>query len=210
MLQQARFYSNNVIYDEQRDRLGAVATPITTLIPGNDAVFNTYSLYQDVNMQRTPTIASQTCHQPNLPRQNSATPPLIVQPPAPRRRRGDDSDTDFTPRPAQRRRHRRVPDDLPPEQKPDLLRKLNAFQNKWNKMFPDKPCVECGTLLLPRNRKPKTFHDDHVYGITRAFNLLLTGDYVIHCETCFKNPQPPVDVGPLCWYHKVPIAIGVY
>ena len=198
MPQQARFYGYNIIYDEQRDRLGAVATPITTFVPGTDAVLNTYSLYQNVNMQRTPTIASQPSRQPNLPRENTATPPLMVQPPARRRRRREDSDGDFTQRPAQqRRRHRRGRDDLPPEQKPDLLRKLRAFKDKWNKMFPDKPCVECGTLLLPRNRKPKAFEHGHVYGITRAFRLPVSGDSVIHCETCFKNPQAPVDVGPL-------------
>ncbi|KAN0081979.1 hypothetical protein V8E54_003277 [Elaphomyces granulatus] len=93
-----------------------------------------------------------------------------IQPRA-RRRSAENSDEDLTQRPAQRRRHRRVPDDLPPEQKPDLVRKLNVFKDKWNKMFPDKPCAECGTLLLPRNRKLKAFNDGHVYGLTRAFGL---------------------------------------
>ncbi|KAN0070380.1 hypothetical protein V8E54_011249, partial [Elaphomyces granulatus] len=114
-----------------------------------------------------------------------------------RRRREDNSDEDFAQRPAQRRRHRHVPDDLPSEQKPDLMRKLKAFKDKWNKMFPNKPCVECGTLLLPRNRKLKPFEDGHVYGLTHAFGLPVSGDSVIHCETCFRNARPPINVGPL-------------
>jgi hypothetical protein len=108
-----------------------------------------------------------------------------IQPRA-RRRIAENSDEDLTQRPAQRRRHRRVPDDLPPEQKPDLVRKLNVFKDKWNKMFPDKPCAECGTLLLPRNRKLKAFNDGHVYGLTRAFGLRVNGDSVIHCDLLRK------------------------
>jgi len=188
MPQQTRFYSYNIIRDEQRDRLRAVATPITAMAPGNGAVLNTYSLYQDINMQQPPAIAP-----PTLPRGDIAN---QIQPRT-RRRRAENSDHDLTQRPAQRRRHRRVPDDLPRERKPDLVRKLNSFKDKWNKMFPDKPCAECGTLLLPRNRKLKAFDDGHVYGLTRAFGLRVNGDSVIHCETCFGNPQPPVDVGPL-------------
>jgi hypothetical protein len=197
MPQQARFHSYNVIHDEQRDRLRAVAVSIATFAPGDGAVLNTYSLYQDVNMRPTPAITLRPPRQPTPRRENTATSPLVVQPTACRRRRDSDSDRDFNPRPAQRRRHRRIRNDLPPEQKPDLLRKLKAFKDGWNKMFPDKPYVECGTLLLPRNRKSKTFEDGHIYGITRAFRLSVHGDSVIQCETCFKNPQDPVDVGPL-------------
>jgi len=51
--------------------------------------------------------------------------------------------------------------------------------------------------VLPRKRKLKAFDDGHVYDLTRAFGLRVNGDSVIHCETCFGNPQPPVDVGPL-------------
>jgi hypothetical protein len=112
MPRQGRFYSYNIIRNEQRDRLEAVATPIATLVPGHDALFNTYSLYQNVN------TGSRRRREDNSDE--------------------DNSDEDLTPRPAQRRRHRCVDCDLPPEEKPDLL----------NKMFPDKPCVECGTLLL--------------------------------------------------------------
>ena len=77
------------------------------------------------------------------------------------------------------------------------MRKLKAFKDKWNKIFPDKPCVECGTLLLPRNRKLKTFEDGHVYGLTHAFGLPVNGNSVIHCETCFRNPRAPYK-GPSC------------
>jgi hypothetical protein len=56
MPQQTRFYGYNIIHDEQRDRLGAVAVPIATSLAGAGAVLNTYSLYQDVNIQRTPAI----------------------------------------------------------------------------------------------------------------------------------------------------------
>jgi hypothetical protein len=210
MPRQGRFYSYNMIRNDQRDRLEAVATPIATLVPGHDALFNTYSLYQNVNMQQPSPIAAQPSSLTNLPRENTANPPTnpssIVQTGLRRRREDnsdednsneDNSDEDFTQRSAQRRRHRHIRDDLPAEQKPDLMRKLKAFKDKWNKMFPDKPCVECGTLLLPRNRKLKTFEDGHVYGLTHAFGLPVNGNSVIHCETCFRNPRPPINVGPL-------------
>jgi hypothetical protein len=67
-------------------------------------------------------------------------------------------------------------------------------------MFPDKLCAEYDILLLPRNRKLKAFQDGHIYGITQVFNLLVHRDSIIHCKICFKNPQPPVDVGPLSQY----------
>jgi hypothetical protein len=190
MPQQTRFYSYNIIRDEQRDRLRAVAAPITAM---NGAVLNTYSLYQDINMQQPPAIGFRPSPPPNLPHGDMANP---IQSRT-RRRSAENPVEDPTQRPAQRRRHRRVLDDLPPEHKPDLVRKLFTFKDKWNKMFPDKPCAECGTLLLPRNRKLKAFDDGHVYGLTRAFGLQVNSNSVIHCETCFRNPQPPVNVGPL-------------
>jgi hypothetical protein len=71
MPQQTRFRSYNIINDEQRHRLGAVTAPIATQIPDDVAVLNTYSLYQDVNTQRTTAIASRLSPPPNLPRQNT-------------------------------------------------------------------------------------------------------------------------------------------
>ena len=137
MPQQTRFYSYNIIRDEQRDRLRAVATPITAMAPGNGAVLNTYSLYQDINMQQPPAIAPRPSSPPNLLCGDMVNPIQLRT----RRRSAETPAEDLTQRPTQRRRHRRVLDDLPPEHKPDLVRKLFAFKDKWNKMFPDKSPV---------------------------------------------------------------------
>ena len=41
MPQQTRFYGYNIIHDEQRDRLGAVAAPIATSLAGAGAILHT-------------------------------------------------------------------------------------------------------------------------------------------------------------------------
>jgi hypothetical protein len=109
MPQQARFCSYNLTLDEQRERLRAVATPIATSVPGNNAVLNAYSLYQGVNMNQPPATASRMSPPPNPMHENTANPPLVVQPQARRRGRADNSEEDFTGRPAQRCGHRYVP-----------------------------------------------------------------------------------------------------
>jgi hypothetical protein len=171
MPQQTKFYSYNIIRDEQRDRLKAVAIPVTRSVFDNSTFFNTYSLYQHINTQHTPITASQESQQHNLQHDNTRTPLEITQSTINHKRKDRDSDEDFNPGPSQRCRHRSIRRDLPSEQKLNFLRKLKSFKDKWNKMFPDKPCAECGTLLLPRNRKLKAFQDGHIYGITRVFNL---------------------------------------
>jgi hypothetical protein len=50
MPQQTKFYSYNIIRDEQCDRLKTVATPILRSVPTNGTFFNTYSLYQHINI----------------------------------------------------------------------------------------------------------------------------------------------------------------
>jgi hypothetical protein len=197
MPQQTRFSSYNIITDDQRNRLNAIAVPISTSLPNSNATLNTYSLYQDVNRHHPPAITSPPFPSPNPLARNPSPPPVTTQSNSLRRRRENVSDTDSIERPPQRRRHRATPQDLPPERRPDFMRTLTAFKDKWNKMFPDKPCVECGTLLLPRNRKPKAFEDGHVYGLTRAFGLPINGDTAIHCHKCYQNPQTPVNAGPL-------------
>ena len=151
MPQQMKFFSYNIIRDDQRDRLKAIAVPIISSAPGNNATFNTYSLYQHVNSQSIPVISSQLSYQHNQQHKSVTTPSQIIQSITHRRKRDEDSDHDLNPRLTQRRRHKRVCHDLPPEQKPDFLRKLKTFKEKWNTIFPDRPCVECGTLLLPRH-----------------------------------------------------------
>src|SRR5436190_20352491 len=44
-----QFLSYNIINDEQRQRIRALAVPICSFAPDSDALFNTYSLYQEVN-----------------------------------------------------------------------------------------------------------------------------------------------------------------
>jgi hypothetical protein len=76
------------------------------------------------------------------------------------------------------------------------------FKDRWNKEFPDTPCAECATLLLPRNRKQRAFQDNHEYGITRVFGVLVAGESggVILCDNCCNEPQAPIDCGqvPQC------------
>lgn len=77
---------------------------------------------------------------------------------------------------------------------------MRRFKEKFNKEFPDKYCVKCGTLLLQQHRKKKPFSEHHVYRVTKAFNLRVRGDRannVILCKDCNKEAQSPIDVGAL-------------
>src|SRR4051812_37747334 len=51
MPQLGRFYSYNIANDDQRDRLHSVGVSLSSIAPGHDHLFNTYSLYQDINQR---------------------------------------------------------------------------------------------------------------------------------------------------------------
>src|SRR5579871_161595 len=168
MPQLGRFYSYNIINDEQRDKIHGAGVSLRSIAPGYDHLFNTYSLYQDMNQR----ILGNRPQAPSLNTNSGNTITVIgaleLQPTGNRRRPRQDSDEDFDPRPTRRRRaHRAIRRDLPPELQPDLLRNMKRFKEKFNKEFPDKYCVECGTLLLRRHRKKKPFNEHHVYGLLR-------------------------------------------
>jgi hypothetical protein len=201
MPQLGRFYSHNIVNDDQRDRLRSVGVSLNSIAPGQDHLFNTYSLYQDINQRIPGSRLLATSLDTNSRDTITAIGAPELQPTGRRRRPRQDSDEDFEPRPTRRRRaHRAIRRGLPPEQQPDLLRNIRRFKEKFNKEFPDKYCVECGTLLLQRHRKKKPFSEHHVYGVTKAFNLRVRGDSVnnvILCEVCDREAQPPIDVGAL-------------
>ena len=90
--------------------------------------------------------------------------------------------------------------DIVPEHQQRFVNKMKAFKTRWNKAFPDKACVECGTLLLPRNRVKKPRDPTHIYGMTAVFGCPIRTPVVILCKPCFKNPGCPVDCGriPQC------------
>src|SRR5204863_148376 len=76
-----------------------------------------------------------------------------------------------------RRRHH--VQDIAPEHQRRFVNKMRAFKTRWNKAFPDKACVECGTLLLPRNRVKKVRDLTHIYGMTAVFG----------CPIRMQNPR---------------------
>jgi hypothetical protein len=115
MPQQTKFYSYNIIRDEQRDRLKAVAMPILRSIPANGTFFNIYSLYQHVNTQPISIVDLQESQQQNLQHSNTRTPPRVIQPTIGHKKKNEDLDEDFNPRPSQRRCHRSIRHDLPSE-----------------------------------------------------------------------------------------------
>jgi hypothetical protein len=129
MPQQTRLSSYNIITNDQRNRLNAIAVPISTSLPNSNATLNTYSLYQDVNRHHPPAITSPPFPSPNLLARNPSPPPVTTQSNSLRRRRENVSDTDSIERPPQRRRHRATPQDLPPERRPDFMRTLTALSS---------------------------------------------------------------------------------
>jgi hypothetical protein len=185
-----QFLSYNIVNDEQRQRIRAIAIPTRSFIPDSNTLFNTYSLYQEVN-QRNRTRWPHTTngqatgnHQPEIESTGY-------------RRRNRQSSIDESP-PSRRRRI----EEVPVEKQPKFIRKSKTFKDRWNKEFPDKPCVECATLLLPRHRKFRDFDEDHEYGITKVFGMPVQvyESKVIVCESCYSHPKHPIDCGtpPLC------------
>jgi hypothetical protein len=113
-------------------------------------------------------------------------------------RRRRDPDPDFRVAVGSRRQsRRRLHPIVPTEQQPRFIRKLKTFTDRWNTEFPDTPCVECGTLLLPRHRQSRAFRQDHIYGISKVFGVPVSGESgaVVLCKECVSSPRPPVDCG---------------
>lgn len=198
----AHFYSYNIASDGQLRTLNAIPQRLRDIAGDNPTLFDTWSLNQAMNNEERMALRITARH-------NVAGTVIEVDIPAPplgprrRRRRGSDasSDSDFyVPPPARRLRRQEDEIHTPVEARQAFIAKRAAFKQKWNKAFPDTPCVECGTLLLPRHRRTATRNLDHVYGITRVFDIEVTDPIVVLCKTCFRNPQPPIDVGvqPQC------------
>lgn len=188
-----QFYSYNVITDEQRERLRAIRQPLHTFALDNPTLFDTWALNQNVN--------NISVHPHITQRHNIDGTVIEVNAPAaparPRRRRPtsvSSDDPDFVNAPPRRYR-RRDAQELPIEKQRRFILKRNSFKNRWNKEFPDKPCAECGILLLPRHRKIRSFVEDHVYGITRVFGIPVHGPLIILCNICIDEPRPPINVG---------------
>jgi hypothetical protein len=192
-----QFYSYNMIATEQQNRLTRIQQPLHEYARDNPSLFNTWSINERLN--RTAAQAMIT------PRHDIRGTVIELDTPtaAPTQRRlrthppNDETGSDFRPggprsqAPRSNHSHRLVV-----EKRVEFLRKLRSFKTNWNRHFPDKPCVECGTLLLPRHRKSRRIIPDHVYGITRVFGIRVHGPKVVLCQKCTETPQEPVDVGP--------------
>jgi hypothetical protein len=192
-----QFFSYNIASDAQLERIQTIPRQIADIANDNPTLFNTWSLNEAVN-NRTGTERRITArHNINGSVIEVDHNPERAQPGRRRRRRSDassDSDFHISP-PAPRRRRQEDPLNIPVEERPAFIAKRTSFKEKWNKAFPDEPCVECGTLLLPRYRKTTTRNIHHVYGITRVFGIAVDEPLVVLCKTCFTDPQPPIDVG---------------
>ena len=108
-------------------------------------------------------------------------------------RRRRDPDPDFRVAVASRRQsRRRLHPIVPTEQQPRFIHKLKTFTDRWNTEFPDTPCVECGTLLLPRHRQSRAFRQDHIYGISKVFGVPVSGESgaVVLCKECVYYTPP--------------------
>lgn len=193
----AQFYSYNIASNVQIERFQLLRQPLQGLANDNPGLFNTWALNQAINHQDGMAQRITARHDINGTVIEVDAPAGAVGIGRRRRRRSDAlSDSDFDIYlPARRRRRQEDPVDTPVEARQAFVAKQAAFKGKWNKAFPDTPCVECGTLLLPRHRKNATRNVDHVYGITRVFNIEVTDPIVVLCKTCFTDPQPPIDVG---------------
>src|SRR5436190_5893623 len=185
-----QFLSYNIVNEEQRQQIRAIAVPICSFALNSNALFNTYSLYQEVNQD------SRSRH-PHTTSSQAVENRLLEIGSTGRRRRSQESSGDESP-PTRRRRI----EEVPVEKQPKFIRKLRTFKDRWNKEFPDKPCVECATLLLPRHRKFRNFDENHQYGIARVFAMPIqvSQGKVIVCEPCYSHPRSPIDCGipPLC------------
>jgi hypothetical protein len=198
----AQFFSYNIASNNQVERLQLIRQPLFGLQHENPSLFTTWALNQNVN--------NQTRTEQRITARHDIEGSVIevdpagedAQPGRRRRRRSDaSSNSDFhVLPPARRRRRHDDPVSTPIEKRLAFIAKRASFKQKWNKAFPDEPCVECGTLLLPRHRKTVTRRLHHVYGITRVFSIAVDEPLVVLCKTCFKNPQSPIDVGeqPAC------------
>ena len=99
MPQLGRFYSYNIVNDEQRDRLRAIGVSHSTVAPRHNHLFNTYSLYQDMNQRSLGNRAQAPSLDTNSMDAATAIGASELPPTSNRRRPREDSDEDFDPRP---------------------------------------------------------------------------------------------------------------
>ncbi|KID83911.1 DNA helicase PIF1, ATP-dependent [Metarhizium guizhouense ARSEF 977] len=195
---QQQFYTYNAATNEQQDRLRMIRIPVQSFFNDNSQVLlETFSINTQINQHSRFPPADTT-------RGRYVTDDtIVVNTTRVRRRRHrchrSNEDTEF---PLARSRRRRA-GTIFAEAEVRFRGMRKRFKDRWNKEFPDTPCAECATLLLPRNRKRRAFQHNHEYGITSVFNVPVTDDEpggVILCEDCCKEPQAPIDCGqvPQC------------
>ncbi|KHO10729.1 endo-1,4-beta-xylanase-like protein [Metarhizium robertsii ARSEF 23] len=197
-VRQQRFYSYNAAADDQQDRLRMIRIPVQSFFNDNSHVLlETFSINTQINQRsRFPPHDATRDH---IARDDDT---IIVNTARRRYRRrrrySSNEDAEF---PLVRPRRRRVGARFAEaDVRFRVMRK--RFKDRWNKEFPDTPCAECATLLLPRKRQQRAFQDNHEYGITRVFNVPVADEPggVILCEDCCKEPRAPIDCGqvPQC------------
>ncbi|KAK9444150.1 DNA helicase PIF1, ATP-dependent [Metarhizium brunneum] len=197
-VRQQRFYSYNAATDEQQDRLRMIRIPVQSFFDDNSHVLlETFSINTQINQRsRFPPHDATRDH---IVRGDDT---IIVNTTKRRHRRrrrySSNEDAEF---PLARPRRRRVGARFA-EADVRFRGMRKRFKDRWNKEFPDTPCAECATLLLPRKRQQRAFQDNHEYGITRVFNVPVADEPggVILCEDCCKEPRAPTDCGqvPQC------------
>ena len=144
-----QFVSHNIAYDEQHEQICGISSQLSCILPDAPHLLNSWSLYEDMN--RRNHWARQLEPTENDPTRASAS---EVEP----------TDTEsfhslgleFC---LEARRCHHV-QGIAPEHQWRFINKMRAFKTRWNKAFPDKACIKCGTLLLPRNRGQKGTRSD--------------------------------------------------
>jgi len=196
-----RFYSYNVITEDQEQRLQLSRQPLTSLVQENPTLFNTWAINERLNNPTNSNLLTSRHAIDGTVIEVDAPPPTSRHRNSRRNASSYSNESDFQPfgrfrlarqNATRNSNHTRAP----VEKRLDFLRKLQAFKTRWNREFPDKPCVECGTLLLPRHRKRQGLIEGHIYGLTRVFGIHVPGPFVILCTKCIQEPRNPVDVGP--------------
>jgi hypothetical protein len=196
-----RFYSYNIITEDQEQRLQLSRQPLISLVQENPTLFNTWAINERLNNATNSNLLTSRYAIDGTVIEVDAPPCTSRQRNSRRNASSYSNESDFQPfsrfrlarqNATRNSNHTRVL----VEKRPDFLRKLQAFKTRWNREFPDKPCIECGTLLLPRYQKRQELIQGHVYGITRVFGIHVPGPFVILCTKCVQEPRNPVDVGP--------------
>ena len=186
---QQRFYSYNAATDEQQDRLRMIQTPVQSFFNGDSrALLETFAINTQINRRSRLPPGDATGRQGHATVDDDT---IIVDTTSRRRRANEDAEFSLARSRRPRRPRRRRVEATFAEAEVRFRGMRKRFKDRWNKEFPDTPCVECATLLLPRNRKQRAFQDNHEYGITRVFGVPVTSESgsVVLCENCYKEPQ---------------------